>query len=338
MPHAILNKLYQLVVPTTFASGPVNLYIATDDPITLIDTGPRINISRSALDQELKALHLQRSDIERILITHAHTDHFGLAHEIVQESSAEVWTHPYNRPLLEDYKAERARQLVFWASILNESGVPRDQIDLISKYRQRFQHYAEATRVDRDIIEGDTIAFAESTWRAYHMRGHAGGLVCFFDKESRILLSNDHLLRDTSSNPIVEPAARTAQVVNNAAAAQQAKSKPRRLVEYIRELQRTADLEPSIAWTGHGEPIHDVVALIQRRMHFYTRRAQRIIETLKASTQTAYEITKPLFGKLNPIDSFLALSKIIGHLEWLEDQGRVEVLRRDGVAHWHAVD
>ncbi len=90
MSIEVLPKLYQIVVPTPFAVGPVNCYVALSDPITLIDVGPRQPDSRAALHAGLSELGLKTSDLRRIIITHAHADHYGLAAELVRESGAEL--------------------------------------------------------------------------------------------------------------------------------------------------------------------------------------------------------------------------------------------------------
>jgi glyoxylase-like metal-dependent hydrolase (beta-lactamase superfamily II) len=165
----------------------------------------------------------------------------------------------------------------------------------------------------------------------YHTPGHAGGLIVLFDPESRVLLSNDHLLRDISSNPVVEPAP-------------DGGARPHRLVEYIYHLKRMVDLRPSIAWTGHGDPVHDVARLVKQRVAFHSRRAEKILDLLgtedasptpsASAGRSAYAIAEPLFGRLAGIDSFLALSETIGHLEWLQEQGRVASIERSGVVLW----
>ncbi len=140
-------------------------------------------------------------------------------------------------------------------------------------------------KVDRTLEEGDEIELADRAWRVYHTPGHAGGLICLFDPQSRVLLSNDHLLRDISSNPVVEPDP-------------DGGPRPHRLVQYIQHMQRMADLEPSVAWTGHGHEIHDVHKIVRQRLHFHERRAQRILDLIGAEERSAYQIAEPLFGRL----------------------------------------
>jgi len=325
VPRPVLDHLYQITLPTPFPVGPVNVYLATDEPITLIDTGPRDDAARQALGEALHVLGLKRGDIRRILVTHAHSDHCGLAAEIARDGDgSEVWTHPYNRMWLEDYETERARRLAFYSQLVRESGAPPGEQERMAVARRGVGRFAEAVRIDRELGEGDCVAFAGKTWRALHMPGHAGGMLCFFEPESRVMLSSDHLLRDISSNPVVEPPPHPGA------------PKPHRLVEYVREMQRAADMHPSIAWTGHGEPITDVDKLVRQRLRFHSRRAQRIGSLLQNGEMTAYEVSRPMFGRLGPIDSFLALSEVIGHLEWLEEQRRVESFRRGEIVYWRS--
>jgi glyoxylase-like metal-dependent hydrolase (beta-lactamase superfamily II) len=316
-----MNGLYQIAVPTPFKVGPVNCYVSTSAPMTLIDTGPKWDEAREAMQAELAVLGLTMADVQRIVITHTHADHYGLAAEIVQASGAEVWTHRHNRALLESYETIRAQRDAFYMQLMTEAGVPLEQRQRVADSRRGGNRYAEAVKVDRLLEEGDEIELADRAWRVYHTPGHAGGLICLFDPQSRVLLSNDHLLRDISSNPVVEPDP-------------DGGPRPHRLVQYIRHMQRMADLEPGVAWTGHGHEIHDVHKTVRQRLHFHERRAQRILDLIGAEERSAYQIAEPLFGRLDGMDSFLALSETIGHLDLLEEQGRIEAMQRAGVMYW----
>jgi len=223
--------------------------------------------------------------------------------------------------MLEAYETIRARRDAFYLQLLTEAGVPPEQRQRVADSRRGGNRYAETVKIDRVLEEGDEIELADRTWRIYHTPGHAGGLICVFEPQSRVLLSNDHLLRDISSNPVVEPDPGGGP-------------RPHRLVQYIHHLQRMADLEPGVAWTGHGHEIHDVHKTVRQRLHFHERRAQRILDLIGAEERSAYQIAEPLFGRLDGMDSFLALSETIGHLDWLEEQGRIEAVQRDGVLYW----
>lgn len=146
----VMNHLYQITVPTPFKVGPVNCYLATTDPITLIDTGPLHADTRVELEAGFKEIGLARKDIRRIIITHAHSDHYGLAAEIVRDSKAEVWTHRYNRSTLDAQAEDRQRRSEFYWQIMIEAGVPGEERQRLADSRRGGERYAESVKIDRN--------------------------------------------------------------------------------------------------------------------------------------------------------------------------------------------
>jgi len=324
-PVLVLPHLYQLEIPTPFPVGPVNIYVACDAGIgglTLVDCGPHTPEARAALEAGLSALSHSVQDIRRILVTHAHADHYGLAGELVAGSGAQVFTHPFNRPMLEAGDSERGQRLGFYAQLLSTAGVPEDVLGAIARVRRSVGEYADAVTVTGDLHDGDTWTLAGRSWQVLHTPGHSSGLVCLYEPESRVLLSNDHLLRDISSNPLVEPPP--------PGRSERFKS----LVEYLGQLRRVAAMDISIAWPGHGEPIRDVVELVRQREAFHADRSRRILELLDGHEQTTYQVARALFPQLDPMNWFLAISEVLGHLELLEAEGRVRPRQRDRLVFW----
>jgi len=322
-PVAVLPNLYQLTVPTPFPVGPVNVYAARQaDGLALVDCGPRTLQARAALDAGLAALGYSVRDVGRIVVTHAHADHYGLAADLVAESGAQVLTHPFNRPMLESFAYERERRLAFYAELLVMSGVPHDVRQMVQSARRSIGDYAETVPVAGDVTDGDTVMLAGRAWQVLHTPGHSAGLVCLYEPRSHVLLSDDHLLRDISSNPIAEPLppGRTQRYLP--------------LVEYLGQLRRVAALDVSVAWPGHGDPIHNVPELVRQRVGFHARRAERILELFDGGDLTAFQIMRSLFPVLDPVGFFLAISEVMGHLELLESEGRVRSIRRDDVVVW----
>ncbi|MBI3763348.1 MAG: MBL fold metallo-hydrolase [Chloroflexi bacterium] len=316
------SHLHLLSLPTPFPVGAVNVYLAEGDPLTLIDAGPKDEPARAALEDGLAAHGHRVEDIRRIVLTHHHVDHIGLAAEIVARSGAEVLTHPYNLPWLEDYVGARIRNAPFYNQIWDEGGVPEQIVEMMARASEGVAQWLDPLTGANTIDEGDTLAFADREWRVHHTPGHAGGLICLWEPLSRTLLSNDHLLRDISSNPVMEPPVGQGP-------------RPKRLVEYLREMRRMAGLDPAIALPGHGEAIHDVPGLVRKRIAFHRRRAEKILATLDGERLTLWELTRPLFPRLSTgMDFFLALSEIQGHLDLLAESGEVEPTGADGLLRW----
>lgn len=320
----ILDYLHQLSLPTPFPVGPVNVYLAEGERLTLVDTGPRYDPARETLRNQLNELGYQVSDLQRIVLTHTHADHCGLAADLVAESGAEVWTHEENvEQLAGDGDTQR---MTFYAQLLRWSGVPLPVMMKLAKVQRGLREFAKPVTPDHLLADGDAFEIGDEMWQVLHTPGHTGGLICLYQPERRLLISSDHLLRDISSNAMVDPAPPGSA------------ERPRRLVQYLAQLRRVAQLDLRLTLPGHGPPITDHRALIQERLAFHEERADRIREALDDRTLNAYQLTRILFPELDAVNTFLAVSEVIGHLQWLEARGQVNHAERGGVAHWRRVD
>lgn len=319
-----LKHLHAIELPTPFPVGPVIVYLADapGEPLTLVDTGPHTPDARAALGTHLTRLGHHIADLRRILVTHAHADHFGLAAELAATSDAQVLTHPWNIPTLGDYDADRQRRTTFFADLFREAAVPDRVIETIGRVTSGMKRFAQPVTVDTTVDEGDTIRLAGHDWEVLHTPGHARGLVCLYARTNRTLLSSDHLLADISSNPVIEP-----PLPGDT-------ERPRSLALYCASLQRVATLAVDQAFPGHGPVIHNVVELVHQRLDFHRRRLLRVMDALHDGARTTWDVTHSLFPNRMPLDIFLAVSEVIGHLDLLEIQGKIVSQKVDGVLLW----
>jgi glyoxylase-like metal-dependent hydrolase (beta-lactamase superfamily II) len=315
--------LHTFSIPTPFPVGPVNVYLAEGEPLTLVDTGPHYTPAQQALEEAMAGLGYRISDLQRIVITHAHADHYGLAARLAEISGAEVLAHAASLPWLGD--EDGARRLAFYAEVMIWAGVPREMLTNLASLSTGTGRYARPIVLTRTLADGERISLGGEEWRVLHTPGHAGGLICLYQPDRRVLLSSDHLLRDISSNPILEPP-------------DPGESRwPRRLVEYMNQLNRVAALDLVLTLPGHGPPLTDHRALIRERLAFHEQRAARILDLLRADSLTAHDIARTIFSTHDVVNYFLALSEVIGHLQWLEVTERVACQEVEGVAYWQAI-
>ena len=306
-----------IAIPTPFAVGPVNVYLLPGPEPALVDTGPNTGEAWTALEQGLAKQGLTPSSIRHVVLTHAHPDHYGLAARVVAASGAQVTGHAVAADTLASAGARSGVWDVYYGRVLSEAGVPEA---VLAEMGQAFQASAPFRRpVQLDVLlqDGDRLTLGGVAWQVLHTPGHAREHICLYQPASGQLLSGDHLLRDISSNPILEP-----PLPGEA-------ERPRSLVQYLASLERVASLEVTIAWPGHGAPITQHRQLIARRIELHRARARGIVDLLDDGPRTAFEIATTLFPGQRGMNIFLAVSEVIGHLDLLLAEGRVQSRRRD---------
>ncbi len=310
--------IHKITLPTPFAVGPVNLYLVEGEPLTLIDAGPRTEEALPLLESELRLRGYALSDLQRIIITHTHPDHFGLTKALVDRSGATVWTHPYNGDWFNDVEAATQRRAQFSLQVFQQAGVPEKATQAMALNSWRSARMFEATPVSHWLSDGDRLEMGGATWSVLHTPGHASGHISLYQPATQQMIVGDHLLKHISSNPLLE----APRVVGTA--------REKSLVQYIESMQRVAQMDVSEALPGHGENITDHRSLIANRLRFHDERMERIAQMLNGSERTAYELMQQLFPRLSDFEIFLGLSEVIGHLDLLELHGRVAQLPRNG--------
>ncbi|CAG0956417.1 MAG: MBL fold metallo-hydrolase [Anaerolinea sp.] len=321
--QTIIPGLYQIALPTPYAVGNVNVFLAEGDPLTLIDCGVQSDASYEALSSALNSLGYQIKDIRRLIITHHHADHMGLAALIAGQSEAEVWCHPFGVRWLERPRESLKAERRYTDMLFRENGVPSAALETIGAFWRALETQNTPVRVYMTLDEGEWVEIAGKLWQVYYTPGHAGDLICFYQAHSGVLLSSDHLLRDISSNPLIEAPRRYGE------------ARPKRLLEYLHEMRRIAQLDVKIAYTGHGEPIYDVATLVNGRLGFHDKRADKLDAMLSdGQPRTLYEISRQMFPNIKDAQMFLTLSEAQGHLDLLESQGRAALRSVNGINHW----
>jgi glyoxylase-like metal-dependent hydrolase (beta-lactamase superfamily II) len=319
-----LTYLHAIELPTPFPVGPVTVYLADapGEPLTLVDTGPRTEETRAALEAGLASLGYRPADLARIIITHAHVDHFGLAADLVDVSGAKVSSHPWNVPALGDYESDREQRTAFYVELLQRAAVPPEVMGMVGMATRGVNRFAGPVAVAEMLEEGDEMRLAGRGWQVLHTPGHAAGLICLYEPASEVLLSSDHLLADISSNPVVEPPPPGHD------------ERLYSLALYRASLQRVAGLDISLALPSHGPNIYDIPGLVRERLAFHEERVEHVATALRNGARTTWQITLTLFPNRSPLDTFLAVSEVIGHLDLMLLEGRVVQDEERGIDRW----
>jgi glyoxylase-like metal-dependent hydrolase (beta-lactamase superfamily II) len=308
-------------MPTPYAVGPVNAYLIEADPLTLVDAGINTPAANNALVIALTSAGYFPESIQRVLVTHAHPDHYGLVH-VIQESSGATVYFPRR-----EIERVRDRQMLFEVGrLLLEAGMP---LELLFKMDQeRKNDPRPMVKHDEVIPVGDGDRFELETsegsfeLEAMDMPGHTGGHMVYVESTSGTMFAGDQLLPDVTPNPLLEPSL------------DEPGERRRSLREYIESLQKMAALELTLAYPGHGEPITDPEALIARTIEHHEKRKATVAGHLGREGKSPYELAREIYPKVTGYDVFLGVSEVVAHLDLVVEDGDAIVDERDGVTYY----
>ena len=309
-------KIISISLPTPFYIGPVNVYLIREDPITLIDTGPKTPEAVEALRSGLRQAGLSTKDLRRIVLTHAHEDHCGLARSLRDEATdAEVFVHNWET-------GHRASRLEHDESLqlLQRAGVPEEEIQSMRRLYDDVRQYADSLEDNhcRELIDGDELEFDAGALRVVHTPGHTPGSCSFLREADRTVIAGDCVLKRITPNPVISP-----DPIDPS-------RRFRSLAEYLVSLARVRSFAPTLVFGGHGEPIHDFEELFNRYLKMIRRRQTNALSVLPANGATAWEVSRAMFPDTDDVHKFLAVSEAVAHLDYAESEGKIAVEMSDG--------
>jgi glyoxylase-like metal-dependent hydrolase (beta-lactamase superfamily II) len=322
--------IHRLAIPTPFMVGRVNAYLIEDSPLTLVDSGPNSAKALDELEQALAARGHRVEDIELLVITHQHIDHFGLAAILARRSGAEVAALDALAPFLAGYGQEAELDDLFAERLMLRHGIPPEVVTVLRAVSAGFRAWGSAVQVTRPLADGSALELGDRTLRVLHRPGHSPSDTVLVDESRSIMLAADHLIAHISSNPLLaRPLGASSETAYDG-------PRPQALLTYIDSLEKTRAMELSLVLPGHGRPITDHARLIDERFRLHRRRAEKIGRLIATEPRTAHEIAQELWGNVAVTQAFLTLSEVLGHVDLLLRDGAVVEEEKDGVVRFGA--
>lgn len=323
MPKEVLPGLYQLKVP--IPNNPLGwvlpYLIPGDDGYTLVDCGWNTPEAFDALETELRDLSLTFADIKRLLITHVHPDHYGLAGRIKEVCGAQVIIHQRERDFIRSRYKEPEQLLERMATFLSEHGVPKEEVDELKSSAMAVRGLVVPVEPDEVLWGGETLDFGgEYKFVVYWTPGHSPGHICFYDPTHRVILTGDHVLPSITPNVSYHP---------------QQRGNP--LGDYLASLQRLEPLAVDKVLPAHQEDFTDLRGRLREIVQHHHERLDEMYAIIGDGCATGYHVASNVVWATGTFDTFApfmrraALGETLAHLEYAVQEGRLHQTRENGV-------
>jgi glyoxylase-like metal-dependent hydrolase (beta-lactamase superfamily II) len=291
-----------------------NCYVVLDDTITLLDTGSGFGNSNESLVRGFDRLRtefgerVRLEDIDRVILTHGHIDHFGGLNFVVEQSGAAVGIHELDANVIRHFHDQLTLSSKNLHLFLDRAGLPEQVVDDLVEMNKWSKDYFHASDVDFTFSNGTL----EGGFRVFHTPGHCPGQVCLQLED--ILFTADHVLSHITPNQSPESITRYTG-----------------LGHYLDSLDKIRhEATASVGLGGHEDPIRDVNARVADIAAFHHVRLGKLLE-LCDSPKSVAQLSQELFGPRKHYHILLALLETGAHLEYLFERAHVVVANMDDV-------
>lgn len=306
----IAADIIQVPLPLPFALRIVNCYlIRGNHGWTIVDSGLGTADDKDAWQATFAQHGIGPGDIEQIVLTHFHPDHYGLAGWLQQLSggTAPVYMAPR--------EAEQAR--IVWQrpegshepmeDLFTAYGAPPELTDaMVDQLRSLRRHTAPHPTVTL-LQPGSSIRLGNREMQVIHAPGHSDGQVVFYDPADRLIFSGDQVLIKITPNIGLWP-----------------ESEADPLGRYLGSLAELADLDVHLALPGHGALINDWRGRLAELQHHHAERLKTMHAAVNgASDAYAVACVAFPFERLTHHEMRFAMAETIAHLEYMVSRGQL---------------
>ena len=319
MIEPVADNFYRITLPMPFRLRHVHVYIVIHDgKVALFDTGINMADTFAKLDESLHIIGKSVTDIDHIYITHYHADHCGIAGGIKEASGAIIHASSIGKEIRQ-YQKNNDAVTSNVTSFYLRHGLREDVIDHLLKLIRNFRKATIPYDIDRSVSPGKQYTLGNRSFEILPTPGHTRDHICYYFRDEGILLSGDHVLPDITPNlspDLLDPDFRA-------------------LKSFLDSLDGLKSLPVARVWPAHGDSYTDLNGRIEEIKTHHQERSQVILQALRHGQQSAFQLTKAVFGTdLPEFDEFLALNETYVHLVELVYEGTVTSQERNGKVYY----
>jgi glyoxylase-like metal-dependent hydrolase (beta-lactamase superfamily II) len=321
----VQDGVWWLRMPLPISLDHINLWLLEEPGgYALVDTGMATAETR-ALWEQLATTVLRDRPLTRILLTHLHPDHSGLAAWLQRRFGVPLWTSAATvaqlRLLLGETSPQAlAERLAFFAG----HGVePVADMAPALGSRGYLESVDGVPTAQRLLVDDEVTDFGAREWRWLETGGHAQGHLCLYAAQPRpVLIVGDQVLPTISPNVGLTPLT----------------SDPNPLATYLASLDRLSALDPAtLVLPSHGRPFVGVAARAGEIRQHHQRHFAKLFEACRTPL-TAFQCLPILYRRpQRGFHLFLAMGEALAHLEFLAASGQFHRLVENSVTRYQRV-
>lgn len=300
----IRDGIFLLRLPLPFRLDHINVYILEDTQgWIIVDCGLDTPESRTIWENVLPEL-LAKKQVIKIIVTHYHPDHIGLAHWLKQLTAAPVFM------VHEEWKMAHAMWRLYHhgTTLIQQHyqrlGLPEHMINALiadGGYRNRVPHLPE--RVLK-IRHGENVVSPHNPWRVLTGSGHSPAHACLWQAHTQTLLAGDHILDGITPHIGLFPVGLTNPVKN-----------------YLESLKRFAKLPCQLVLPSHKLPFSTYKNRIEE-LHTHHQTILLKLKDFCRTPRSAYDCVEYLYRPDLPLAQLnFAVTEAAAHLEYLKNTG-----------------
>ncbi|HEY1431661.1 MAG TPA: MBL fold metallo-hydrolase [Stellaceae bacterium] len=316
---AIAPGVQWLRMPLPFALDHINLWLLEDGPgWTIVDTGYAMAETKRLWEQVF-AEQLHGLPVTRVIVTHYHPDHIGLADWLIQRWQVPFWITEkewlFARVMsqaAEDFGPQRR-------SFARRAGLDETAAESFSERESSYRRGVPSVPAGfQRLADGMPIEIGGREWRVIVGEGHAPELACLYCAATGVLISGDQVLPRISPNISVQ--------------AHEPDGDP--LALYLASLSKLRGAVPAetLVLPSHNLPFFGLHSRIDSLAAHHRARCDDVI-TACETPKSAMDVVAVLFRRaLDRHQMVFALGEALAHLNFLMHRRELDrILDKDGV-------
>ena len=315
-------------IPVPIPNNPLRYVLVyafeTEKGPYLVDAGWNTDDAFDVLCRGVRTAGFDVADVQGVLVTHIHPDHYGLAGRIRDASGAWVALHPADAAVIHDRYEEPAELIDRVAVLLRRTGAPEEEVERLREASMPVLPFVVATQPDVLLEDGDKPEVPGWDLVAIWTPGHTAGHLCFYERDLRLMLSGDHVLPRITPNISVHP---------------QAQTNP--LADYLESLDKVGAYEADEVLPAHEHRFVGLAARVAELKQHHEDRFAEVVAAIGNGADTAWAITAEMkwsrpWDRIAGFMRRAALGEALAHIRVLEARGVVRPIEGEPV-RWEVV-